>query len=82
MTRNYPFHARSFVKRMIRMRKRLMAEGVSKGNPSQMCKNIATLEKLLPGEKSKSYKKVFSQFQEIYDEAMAIRHEWPKPALV
>lgn len=108
MIKNYPLHARSFVKRMIRMRKRLIRDNLSKGDKSAMMRQVDHLEKLLdfypyntrklmsrfiiressailsimPGQGSKSHDSASRQFQEIYDEALAIREETPKPTLV
>lgn len=108
MIRNYPFHARSTIKRIIRMRKRLILNDQSKGDKFRLLRNIEQLEKLLnyypfntretmsrfvirqapdimaliPGKGSRSHEKMMADFDEIYNEAIAIRDEKPKPALV
>lgn len=100
-TPNYPFHARSFLKRMIRMRKRLIHEGISKHDEKNMLRILSDVEKkldffplntrekmagfiirqapsilyIMPGEKSKSHKKAFATFQQLYDEALEIKNE-------
>ena len=93
---------------MIRMRKRLIRENLSKGDKNAMLRQVNHLEKLLdfhpyntrklmsrfiireapailyimPGETSKSHEAAYRDFQNIYDEALAICYETPKPALV
>ncbi|MGQ1890623.1 hypothetical protein ACT29H_09295 [Thermophagus sp. OGC60D27] len=108
MIRNYPLHARLFVKRIIRIRKRLILNDESKLDHSMAIRIIAILEKyldyypfntrqsmskfvlrhasdimyLIPGKTSKSHKRLMQSFNEIYSEAIAIKNEKPKPALI
>lgn len=108
MIRNYPFHARSFINRVIRTRKRLIINEESQKNKSLLLQKIAHLEKLLehypfntraqmsrfiirqapeimyliPGRNSNSHLSLMGGFEEIYQEALSIRDETAKPALV